>query len=94
MAASTGPVLVAGGLAIANEAILGPLASGKPENWGAAFRLIPVTAGLALALGLLERVVPEFATGLAWLLVAGVIIFPVSGQPSVLTSANKVLKLS
>lgn len=94
MASSTGPVLIAGGLAIANESVLGPLASGKPENWTAAFRLIPVTAGLALALGLLERVVPEFATGLAWLLVAGVLIFPVSGQPPVLSSASKVLKLS
>lgn len=94
MAQSTGPVLAAGGLAIANEAILGPLASGRPENWGAAFRLIPVTAGLALALGLLERAVPEFATGLAWLLLAGVLVFPVSGQPPLIDSASKVLKIT
>lgn len=93
MADSTGPVLIAGALAAANESLFGPMASGKPADWSATFRLVPVTAGLAIGLALLERAAPQFATGLAWLLVAGVFIFPAGNQPPILTSVNKILKL-
>lgn len=90
MAASTGPVLIAGGLAAVNEVLLGPLAGGKPPDVPAVFRLaLPVT-GLAVALGLLERAAPQFAVGLAWLLVAGVLILPPGGQPSILANVNKI----
>jgi hypothetical protein len=93
MAESTGPVLIAGGLAIANEAMLGPLAAGKPPDLTSWWRLVPVTAGLALALAGLEKAAPGFATGLAWLLVAGVILFPPGKTGSVIANANKILKL-
>jgi hypothetical protein len=93
VAASTGPVLAAGAIAAVNEALLGPLASGKPADFGAVFRLIPVTAGLAIGLALLERAVPGFATGLAWLLVAGVVLFPPGHQASVIANASKLLKI-
>ena len=93
MARSTGPVLLAGGLAAANEAIFAPLASHQPENWDAVFRLVPATAGLALGLALVEKASPEFAVGLAWILVAGVFIFPMGKAPSILTNVNKTLKL-
>lgn len=92
MADSTGPVLIAGALAAANESLIGPLASGKPADWTATFKLVPVTAGLALALALLEKIARQFAVGLAWLLVAGVLVFPPGGQPSILSSVNKLLK--
>lgn len=91
MARSTGPVLLAGGLAAANEAIFTPLAAHQPENWDAVFRLIPATAGLALGLALLENAAPGFALGIAWLLVAGVLIFPVGKAQPILTNVNKVL---
>lgn len=93
MARSTGPVLAAAAIAAANEALLGPMASGKPADIGAVFRLVPVTAGLALALAGLEKAAPGFAVGLAWLLVAGVIVFPPGGQPAVINNVNKLLKL-
>lgn len=93
MAESTGPVLLAGALAAGNEALFGSLAAGKPADWGSVWRLLPVTAGLALGLALLERAAQPFAVGLAWLLVAGVLIFPPGNQPSILTNVNKVLKL-
>jgi hypothetical protein len=93
VAASTGIVLAAGALAAGNEVLLGPLATHKPPQWGSAWRLVPVTAGLALALGLLEKAAPQFAAGLAWLLLAGVIVFPPGHQPSILDNANKVLGL-
>lgn len=93
MAQSTGPVLLAGGLAAVNEAVFGPLANHQAEDWDAVFRLVPATAGLALGLALLEQAVGGFATGLAWLLVAGVLVFPIGKAPSILTNVNKVLNL-
>lgn len=93
MAETTGPVILAGAIAAANESLFAPISTGGKVNTGAVFRLIPATAGLALALALLERAVPQFAKGLAWLLVFGVLIFPVGHAPSVLDNANKILKL-
>lgn len=93
MSRSAGPVILAGSLAAANEALFTPLSTGKPADWAPVFRLVPVTAGLALGLSLLEKAVPEFATGLAWLLVAGVFIFPVGHAPSLLSNVNSVLRL-
>lgn len=92
MADSTGPVLVAGALAAANEALIGPMAGGKPADWSPLWRLVPVTAGLALALALVEKAAPQFATGLAWLLVAGVLVFPPGGQGPLISNVNKILK--
>jgi hypothetical protein len=93
MARSTGPVLVAGGLAAANEAIFTPLATHQAENWDAAFRLVPATAGLALGLALLEQAASGFAMGLAWLLVVGVLVFPLGNAPPIVTNVNKILHL-
>lgn len=92
MAASTGPVLLAGTLAAANEALFSPLADGKPADWSSTWRLVPVTAGLALALAGLEKAAPEFATGLAWLLVAGVVLFPPGHAAPLIDNIDKVLK--
>lgn len=93
MAETTGPVLAAGAIAAANEALFAPISGGGTVNTAAVFRIIPATIGLALALALLERAAPGFAKGLAWLLVFGVLIFPVGHAPSVLDNANKILKL-
>jgi hypothetical protein len=93
VADSTGPVLLAGGLAAANEAVFAPLAAHRPENWDAVFRLVPATAGLALGLALLEKAARGFAVGLAWLLVAGVLVFPVGSAPPLLANVNQVLHL-
>lgn len=90
MAASTGPVLLAGALAASNETLFGPMAAGKPAEWGSVWRLIPVTAGLAFGLALLERAAPQFAVGLAWLLVAGVLVFPAGHAPPILDNINKL----
>jgi hypothetical protein len=92
VAQSTGPVLLAGALAAANEAVFAPLATGKPADYSPVWRIVPVTAGLALALALLEKAAPEFANGLAWLLVFGVLVFPVGNAPSILSNVNKVMK--
>lgn len=93
MAETTGPVILAGAIAAANEAFFAPLSTGKTPAPATVFRLVPATVGLALALALLERAVPEFAKGLAWLLVLGVLVFPVGHAPTPLDSATKILKL-
>ena len=93
MADSTGPVILAGTIVAVNEAFFAPLSTGKTATPSAIFRLVPATVGLALALALLERAAPEFAKGLAWLLVAGVLVFPVGNAPTPLDNATKILKL-
>lgn len=88
MAASTGPVLIAGGITAANELIFAPIEGQKVKfNW----RLIPATGLLALSLAGLEKVSPGFAVGLAWLLVATVLIVPLGNAPTPLDNVNKVL---
>jgi hypothetical protein len=89
MAASTGPVILAGALELANQTVLKPGGSLTSIPW----RLLPATAGLALGLALLEKAAPGFAVGLAWLLVAGVFVFPVAGGKPLLDNVNTVLKL-
>lgn len=88
MAASTGPVLVAGGITAVNELVFAPAeGQGLHFNW----RIIPATAGLALALAGLEKVSPVLGTGLAWLCVATVLIVPFSGAPTPLENASRML---
>ena len=89
MARSTGPVLLAGTLEAANQTVFQPGKSLTDFPW----RLVPVTAGLALGLALLEKAAPQFATGLAWLLVAGVFVFPAAGGRPLLDNVNRTLKL-
>jgi hypothetical protein len=91
VARSTGPVILAGALAASNEALFSPLAGGKSADWGSVWRLVPVTAGLALGLALLEKAAPQFAVGLAWLLVGGVFVFPPGHAGSILANVNKTL---
>lgn len=83
MAASTGPVIAAGAITSANELLFG----GGKFNW----RVVPATAGLALALGLLEKAAPGFAVGLAWLCVATVLVVPVGNAPTPIQNALKAM---
>lgn len=91
MAQSTGTVLAAGAIAAANEAIFAPAAgTGQPFsqfNW----RLIPATAVLALMLGGLEKLSPQFAKGLAGLALLSVLVIQVGNSPSPLQNVAKTL---
>lgn len=88
---STGLVLAAGGVALANEALFAPLATHtapwKDLNW----RLVPATAVLALALGGLGQIAPGFAHGLAGLTLAAVFLIPYGHAPSPLDNILHVL---
>jgi hypothetical protein len=91
MADSTGIVLAVGGITAANELLFAPLTGGKVSfNW----RIIPATAGLALALAGLERLSHPFAVGLAWLSLAAVLSVPFGNAPTPLQNALKIMGYS
>lgn len=91
MAASTGIVLAVGGITLGNELLSATVAKKK---WTAAtvnWRIIPATLGLALALGGLEKIAPQFATGLALLALFTALVVPFGNHPTPLENASKVL---
>ena len=88
MAASTGIVLAVGGITAANELIFAPIEGQKVKfNW----RIVPATAGLALALAGLEHLSRPFAVGLAWLALLAVLIVPFGNAPTPLDNITKIL---
>src|SRR5262245_14731226 len=89
MASSTGIVLAAGGIALANEAIFAPLEQKQPPLQHINWRIIPATAILALVLGGLEKVSKPLGMGLAGLTLLAVLIVPVGGAPTPIESASK-----
>jgi hypothetical protein len=88
VAASTGIVVTVGAITAANEILFAPMLGEKVSfNW----RIIPATAGLALALGGLEKIAPGFATGLAWLSLITVLVVPFGNAPTPLSNINKLM---
>lgn len=91
MASSTGLVLAAGGIAIANEVIFAPLESGKGVDFSAFnWRIVPATAVLALTLAGLEQISEPLGKGFAVLTLLAVLVIPVGNAPTPLESAGKV----
>ena len=91
MADSTGWVLAAGGIVAANEALFVPAETGKPPDFTSVWKLLPATALLAVGLAALEKAVPQFATGMAKLLVLAVLVFPIGNAPTPLQNAAKLV---
>jgi len=87
MAASTGPVLAAGAITVANELLFAPGHGLAKVNW----RVIPAAAGAAIALAGLEKLAPAFAVGLAWLTVFVVLVVPLGNAPTPLANATRAL---
>ena len=98
MAKSTGLVLAAGGIAVANEIVFAPAAAkaaGQDKfldpwaqfNW----RLIPATLILAAILGGFETIAPDFATGLGGLVVLAVLVSPFGNAKSPLENVATTL---
>lgn len=92
MAGSTGLVLAAAGLAVANDVAFAPMAQHKPVdltkiNW----KIIPATAILALMLDGLGKLSPGFATSLAGITLGLVLVTPVSGSKSPVDNLTKAM---
>ena len=91
MAQSAGIALAVGAVTAANELLFAPLAGQKISfNW----RIIPATAGLALALTGLEHIAPKFAVGLAWLALAAAVFAPFGNAPAPIQNVLKVMGYS
>jgi hypothetical protein len=89
MATSTGFVLAAGGIAMANDAVFAPLADNQKININ--WRIIPATAVLAIAIAGLEKIAPAFGKGLGALVLLSVLIIPYGNAPSPISNITKVL---
>jgi hypothetical protein len=88
VAQTTGIVLAVGAVTLVNEAVFAPLlGQAVAINW----RIVPATAGLALALAALERIAPGFAMGLAWLSLFTAAVVPLGNAPTPLQNASRVL---
>jgi hypothetical protein len=88
MARTTGIVLATGAATLANEVVFAPLLGEAVNvNW----RILPATAGLALALAGLERLSEPFAVGLAWLAFGTALFVPFGNAPTPVQNAARVL---
>lgn len=86
---STGYVLAAGGIVLANEAIFVPLQTGKTPLQSINWRVIPATAILALALAGVESLNEGFGAGLGLLVLLSVLVIPMGNGPSPLENIAK-----
>lgn len=92
---SAGFVLAAGGLAAANEVVFAPLAHPSVQTLSMAdsfnWRIVPATLILALLLGGLESVAPDFAAGLGGLVLLSVLVIPVGNAGTPIDNIAKVV---
>ena len=95
MAASTGPVLALGAISFANEVAFHPWAGNSSKTFqgvpSSAWKILPATAGLAVGLALLEKIAPGFATGLAWLGVLAILLYPMGTAGSPICNISKIM---
>jgi hypothetical protein len=91
MMASTGYVLAAGAISVANEALFTPLITGqapwKSLNW----KIIPATGVMALVLAGAEKLAPKFGAGLGALVLLSVLIIQTGNAPSPLANIATIL---
>ena len=89
MARSTGVILAAGAITLANEAVFAPLASGGKITSHFNWRIVPATAGAALALAGLEHLSEQFAVGIAYIALVTVLFAKLgNAQPPLVNAAN------
>lgn len=95
---STGYVVAAGALVLANDAIFVPVETGQSPLQTINWRVIPATAIMAVALAGVESIAPEFGAGLGLLVLLSVLVIPVGNAPtplenlaSVVNKTNKVV---
>ena len=93
MAQSTGLILAAAGIVIANDVIFAPVIAGQKPLTNLNWRIVPATAIAALALAGVEQISPPLGVGLAGLALLAVIIRPVGNAPSPIENASKFLGL-
>ena len=88
---STGFVLAAGGIVLANEAIFVPLDTGKTPLETINWRVIPATAIMALMLAGVESMNESFGAGLGMLVLLSVLVIPMGNAGSPLENLAKAV---
>jgi hypothetical protein len=88
---STGYVLAAGGMVLANEAIFAPIATGQTPLQAINWRVIPATAIMALMLAGVESLNAEFGAGLGMLVLLSVLVIPMGHAGSPLENLAKAV---
>jgi hypothetical protein len=88
---STGYVLAAGGIVLANEAIFVPLDTGKTPLQSINWRVVPATAIMALALAGVESLNEGFGAGLGLLVLLSVLVIPMGNAGSPLENIAKAV---
>jgi hypothetical protein len=91
MAQSTGYILAAAGIVIANELVFAPVVANEPLFHNFNWRILPATAIAAASLAGLEALSPPLGKGLAILALLAVLIRPVGNAPSPVENAAKFL---
>jgi hypothetical protein len=87
---STGYVLAAGGLVLANEAIFVPLETGQTPLQAINWRVVPATAIMALMLAGVESLNEGFGAGLGMLVLLSVLVIPMGNAGSPLENLAKI----
>jgi hypothetical protein len=91
MLSSTGYVLAAGGLVMANEAIFAPIVDHTKPWTSLNWRIVPATAILAILLGGVEKLNAPFGKGLGMLVLLSVLVIPEGNAPTPLQNIAKVI---
>jgi hypothetical protein len=91
VARSTGIILAAGGITLANEAVFAPLAGHGAITHSFNWRVIPATAFAAMALAGLEHLSEQFAVGVAWIALVTVLFSRLGKAPAPLENLANVL---
>lgn len=86
---STGYVLAAGGLVLANEAIFIPLERGVPPIQSINWRVVPATAIMAIVLAGIESLNAGFGAGLGMLVLLSALVLPYGHAGSPLENMAK-----
>jgi hypothetical protein len=89
---STGYVLAAGGIVLANEAIFVPLETGRTPLQTINWRIIPATALMAIALAGVESMNAGFGAGLGMLVLLSVLVIPMGKAGSPLENMAKMVR--
>lgn len=91
MLKSTGYVLAAGAIVVANDALFVPINEHKAPWTDLNWRVVPATAVMALILGGVEKMAPSFGAGLGALVLISVLVIPYGGADPPLTNLAKTL---
>jgi hypothetical protein len=88
---STGYILAAAGIVVANEIIFVPVTEHKPVLSDFNWRIVPATALAALMVGGLEKLSPPLGKGIAILALLSVFLVPLGNAPTPIENAVKFL---